>query len=172
AVNDAPVVSVTGSAPTYTEGGSAVLLFSGASVNTVEPGQSINQMVFSITNLSNGSFEKLVIDGTDVTLTDATNVTTSGNGTTVQVSVSGSTATVTVTHAGISAATAQSILNSMAYRNDSQGPSGSPRVVTVETVRDSGGTANGGVDARTVSVSSTVTLVAVNDAPTLSGGPY
>lgn len=172
AVNDAPVVTVTGSTPTYTEGGSAVMLFSGASVNTVEAGQSINQMVFTITNLANGASEKLVIDGTDVTLTNATSVTTIGNGTTVQVSVSGSTATVTLSHAGISAATAQSILNSMAYRNDSQGPSGSPRVVTVETVRDSGGVSSGGVDTRTVGVSSTVSLVAVNDAPTLSGGPY
>ena len=64
AVNDAPVVAVAGSTPTYTEGGSAVLLFSGASVNTVEAGQSISQMVFTITNLANGASEKLVIDGT------------------------------------------------------------------------------------------------------------
>ena len=172
AVNDAPVVSVTGSTVTYTEGSSAVPLFGGVSLNTVESGQTITQMVFTITNLSNGSFEKLGIDGTAVTLADGTNVTTIGRGATVQVSVSGTTATVTMTHAGLSAAQAQTMLNNVSYRNDSQGPSGSPRVVTIETVRDNGGVSNGGVDTRVVGVSSTVNVAGVNDAPTLSGGPY
>ena len=172
AVNDAPVVSVVGSTVTYTEGSSAVQLFSGASFNTVESGQSINQIVFTVTNRSNGSSEKLVIDGTAVALIDGTNVITSGNGTSVQVSVSGTTATVTMNHAGLSAAQAQVLLNNMGYRNDSQAPSGSPRVVTIETVRDNGGVSNGGVDTRVVGVSSTVNVAGANDAPTLSGGPY
>lgn len=172
AVNDAPVISVTGSTVTYTEGSSAVPLFGGVSFNTVESGQTITQMVFTITNLSNGSFEKLGIDGTAVTLADGTNVTTIGSGATVQVSVSGTTATVTMTHAGLSAAQAQTMLNNVSYRNDSPGPSGSPRVVTIETVRDNGGVSDGGVDTRVVGVSSTVNVAGVNDAPTLSGGPY
>lgn len=171
-VNDMPVVNLSATNPTYTENTSAVQLFSGATINTVESGQSINQIVFTITNRSNGSSEKLVIDGTAVALIDGTNVITSGNGTSVQVSVSGTTATVTMTHAGLSAAQAQVLLNNMGYRNDSQAPSGSPRVVTIETVRDNGGVSNGGVDTRVVGVSSTVNVVGVNDAPTLSGGPY
>ena len=172
AVNDAPVVNTIGTSPTYTEDGAAVQLFSGTSISTVEAGQTIVGVVFTVSNLGNGAAEKLVIDGSDVSLVGNNSVFTSGNGMTVTVTVSGSTATVTLTHTGLAAATAQSIVNSIAYRNDSQGPSGSARVVTLESVRDSGGTANGGLDTRLVNVSSTVSVVAVNDAPTLSGGPF
>lgn len=87
-------------------------------------------MVFTVANLNNGGSEKLVIDGTDVTLLNNTRVTTTGNSLTVLVSGTGGTVTVTLIHSGLSAATAQSIINTIAYRNDSQGPSGVPREVT------------------------------------------
>ncbi|MFJ4375476.1 DUF4347 domain-containing protein [Pseudomonas japonica] len=172
AVNDAPVVSVTGTNPTFTEDGSAVALFSGASINAVESTQNIILMTISVSNLANGPSEKLVIDGSDVTLTNGTNLVTLNNGATVTVSVSSGTATVSLAHAGLSTATAQTIVNNIAYRNDSNAPSGSSRTVTLTNVRDSGGTLNSGVNTTTVNAASIVTLVPVNDAPTLSGGPY
>lgn len=172
AVNDAPVVSVTGTNPTFTEDGSAVALFSGASINAVESTQSIILMTISVSNLANGASEKLVIDGSDVTLTNGTNLVTLNNGATVSVSVSSGTATVSLAHSGLSTATAQTIVNNIAYRNDSNAPSGTSRTVTLTNVRDSGGTLNSGVNTTTVNAASIVTLVSVNDAPTLSGGPY
>ncbi|MFD2641623.1 DUF4347 domain-containing protein [Pseudomonas japonica] len=172
AVNDAPVVSATGTNPTFTEDGSAVAMFSGASINTVESTQNIILITISVSNLANGPSEKLVIDGSDVTLTNGTNLLTLNNGATVSVSVSAGTATVSLGHAGLSTATAQTIVNNIAYRNDSNAPTGTSRTVTLSNVRDSGGLANGGQNTVAVNVASIVTLVAVNDAPTLSGGPY
>ncbi|MFW3898427.1 DUF4347 domain-containing protein [Pseudomonas bharatica] len=171
-VNDAPVVNVSGTNPTYTENGSAVQLFSGATINTVETGQSVIQMTFTVTGVANGAAEKLVIDGSDVNLVNGTNVVTAINGTTVSVSVVSGTATITLTHSGLSSSAAQAILNAMAYRNDSESPNTANRVVSVDSVRDNGGTSNGGLNTATVGILSTVTVVAVNDAPTLSGGPY
>ncbi|NIE74160.1 DUF4347 domain-containing protein [Pantoea sp. Ap-967] len=171
AVNDPPQVTANGTNPTFTEDGAAVAVFSGAAISTVESGQTINQLTLTVSNLANGTAEKLVIDGSDVTLTNGTSVFTSGNGLTVSVSVASGTATLTITHGGLSTATAQSILNTIAYRNDSNAPTGTLRTVTLTSVRDSGGTSNGGIDTSALSITSVVTLVAVNDAPVLSGGP-
>jgi len=171
-VNDAPVVNSTGTNPTYTENGSAVVLFSGTTINTVETGQFIKQMMFTVSGLLDGTLERLTIDGTQVNLVSGTNVVTLNNSTTVTVSLNGGTALVTLTHSGLASATAQTIVNNMTYNNASEGPSGSSRVVTLFTVTDTGGVANAGADAVAPGITSTVTLVSVNDAPTLSGGPY
>ncbi|MBK5009826.1 DUF4347 domain-containing protein, partial [Pseudomonas sp. S60] len=173
AVNDAPLVNVTGTNPTYTENTPAVQLFSGATINTVEPGQKVAQMTFTVSNVANGAAEKLVIDGSDVTLVNGTSVVTNNNGLVVTVSVISGTASVTLSSsAGLDTATAQTILNTMAYRNDSESPNTANRVVTLSTVSDDGGSANGGVPTAAVGVFSTVTVVGVNDAPVLVGGPY
>lgn len=172
-VNDAPVVNITATNPTYTENTSAVQLFTGATINTVESGQSVLQMVFTVSNIANGAAEKLVIDGTDVPLVQGTSLTTSANGMSITVSVSSGTATVTLEKAsGLSTATAQTILNNIAYRNDSETPTTVNRVVTLSTVSDSGGNTNGGQPTAAVGIFSTVTVVGINDAPVLSGGPY
>ena len=173
AVNDAPVVNITATNPTYTENGSAVQLFTGATINTVESGQSVLQMVFTVSGIANGAAEKLVIDGTDVTLVQGTSVVTSVNGISITVSVSSGTASVTLDKAsGLSTATAQTILNNISYRNDSETPTTVNRVVTLSTVSDNGGTVDGGQPTASVGIFSTVAVVGVNDAPVLAGAPY
>jgi len=172
-VNDAPVVNVTASNPTYTENTSAVQLFSGATINTVEAGQKIAQMTFTVSTVYNGAAEKLLIDGSDVTLINGTTLTTNNNSITVTVSVSSGTANVTLTSsAGLDVATAQTVLNTMAYRNDSESPNTANRVVTLNTLSDNGGTDNGGIPTSAVGIASTVTVVGINDAPVLAGAPY
>ncbi|QTX19400.1 DUF4347 domain-containing protein [Comamonas aquatica] len=172
-VNDAPVVNVSASNPTYTENTSAVQLFSGATVNTVESGQKVIQMTFTVSGLANGAAEKLVIDGSDVTLINGTSLTTNNNSITVTVSVTSGTASVTLSSgAGLDVATAQTVLNIMAYRNDSESPNTANRVVTLNTLSDNGGTDDGGIPTIAVGVASTVTVVGINDAPVLAGGPY
>ena len=91
-VNDEPTLSVTGSDPAFTEDGSAVGLFSSASINTVESGQNVSQIVVTVTNVNNGASEKIIIDGTSVALTDGTNGTTTTNSFAYSVSVTGTTA--------------------------------------------------------------------------------
>ncbi|WP_312586804.1 DUF4347 domain-containing protein [Comamonas terrigena] len=172
-VNDAPVVNITATNPTYTENASAVQLFNGASINTIESGQKVSQMTFTVSGVANGAAEKLVIDGSDVTLINGTSLTTNNNSITVTVSVTSGTANVTLSSgAGLDVATAQTVLNTMAYRNDSESPNTANRVVTLTTVSDNGGSANGGIPTAAVGIFSTVTVVGVNDAPVLAGAPY
>ncbi|GLZ85645.1 hypothetical protein Pres01_16960 [Metapseudomonas resinovorans] len=169
-VNDAPTLSATGGTPTYTENGAAVDLFSGVSVGTIEAGQTITGLTLTVSNLANGASEILRIDGTDIILVNGTSgTTTGGNGIGYSVSVSGGTATLTLTIAGgLSAANAQTVIDGMSYRNSSEAPSGSSRVVTLTSISDSGGTSNGGVDSTSLSVAATVGIEAVNDAPSIT----
>lgn len=165
--NDAPTLTVTTSTPTFTEGGSAVALFSGAAVGTGESGQSILSLTLTVSNVSNGGSEILNIDGTEIALADGTG-TTADNGIPYTVSVVGTTATVALSKAaGITTATAQTLIDNMSYQNDSDDPSTvSSRTATLTSVKDSGGTDNGGKDTAALSIASTVTIASVNDAPT------
>lgn len=169
-VNDAPTVSATGGTPTYTENGSAVDLFNGVSISAIESGQTITGMTLTVTNLADGASEILTIDGVDVTLTNGFSTITSTNAMTVTVSVVGGTATVTVSKAGgIGTADAQTLVDGISYRNTSDTPTtADSRVVTLTSITDNGGTANGGVDAASLSIEATVTVVAADDPSTVS----
>ncbi|WP_315709646.1 Ig-like domain-containing protein [Brenneria uluponensis] len=168
-VNDAPTVAATGNDPSYNENGSAVDLFSSVTVSTVEAGQTITQLILTVSNLSDGSSEVLVADGSSIALTNGNSGTTTTNSMSYSVSVSGSTATVTFSSvAGISSAAATTLVDGLGYRNDSENPTSDSRVVTLTSVTDNGGTSNSGVDTTSLSLASTVTVTAINDAPTLS----
>ncbi len=167
-INDAPSVSATGGTPTYTENASAADLFSGVTVSTVESGQNINQVVLTVTNLADGTSELLRVDGTDLTLTNGTSGTSSGgNLVGYSVAVTGSTATVTLTGNWTTAVT-QTLVDNLSYRNTSENPTeGANRVVTLTSIKDSGGIANTGFDTTALSVTATVTVASVNDAPSI-----
>ena len=172
-VNDPPTLMATASNPTFTEKGSGVNLFSAAAVSTVESGQAIVSLQLRVYNLANGSNEILTVDGTDLTLTNGTTATTATNALSANVSVASGVATVTLSKtAGISTAATQTLINGITYRNTSNAPTGNSRTVTLSSIGDNGGAANGGISAVSVNIPSTVTIVAVNDAPTLAGGPY
>ncbi|MEQ9931372.1 Ig-like domain-containing protein [Pectobacterium parvum] len=168
-VNDAPTLSATGNNVTYTENGSAVDLFSNVSVSTVEAGQNITRFSLVISNVSNGSSEQLQIDGTTIALINSNSGTTTANGLSYSVSVAAGTATLTLSKAGgISASVAAAAIDGITYRNTSENPTGPTRTVTLMSISDNGGTSNGGVETTTLSIAATVTIVAVNDSPTIS----
>lgn len=168
-VNDVPTLTATGGTPTYTENGSAVDLFSGVSISAVESGQTITGMTLTVSNLADGSSEILRIDGTDIALTDGNNGTTASNSIGYSVSLVGGTATLTLSKAGgVSTTVAQTTVDGMSYRNSSETPSSSTRVVTLTGITDNGGTSNGGVDSTSLSIASSITVVSVNDAPTVA----
>lgn len=168
-VNDAPTLTATGGSPTFTEGGAAVALFSGGAVSTIEAGQTITSLVLTVGNLSDGASETLNIDGTNVALTNGNSGTTTVNSVGYTVSVAGTTATVTLAKAvGISAANMMTLVNGITYRNSSDNPTAGDRVITLTSIKDNGGTANGGADTRTLAIAATVIVVAINNAPVLS----
>jgi VCBS repeat-containing protein len=174
AVNNAPTLSATTSTPTFTEKGTAVSLFSSAAVSAIEAGQKILQVQLTVNNVTDnaGADEVLSIDGYDVALNNGNSVTTTNNnGYTAAVSLTGGTATVTIAKiGGFSADAAQALVNSLTYKNTNNNPvDGSTRAVTLTTLQDDGGTSNSGADTRSgLTIASTVTIRAVNDAPTLS----
>ncbi|MDE1462240.1 DUF4347 domain-containing protein [Spartinivicinus poritis] len=168
AVNDEPTLTANASNPTYTEGGSAASLFSGTSVSTVESGQTVSGLTFTVTNVTNGSNERVNVDGTTIVLTHGTNGTTASNSLNYSVSVIGTTATISLTGGTLSAAATQTLVDNMSYQNNSNSPNTSNRVVTLTSIQDSGGTANGGDNTGSLAIASTVTVVQNNDEPTLT----
>ncbi len=166
AVNDAPTLSVSTSNPTFTEGGSAAEPFSSASTDVVESGQQVERLTLTVNNVADGSAETLTLDGSSVALTDGNSVNTANNGLSASVSASSGTATVTVS-GGFSESTANTVLDTLAYRHTGDDPSTSnDRTITITEIVDDGGTSNGGSDTASVSKSGTVSLTPVNDAPT------
>ncbi|EAR61561.1 cadherin-like domain-containing protein [Neptuniibacter caesariensis] len=165
AVNDAPTLSLTGDSPTFTEGGSAVGVYSSATANTIESGQTFSALTFTVSNLSDGNSEVLNVNGSALALVNGSGSTTNFS---YNVSLSSGTATITLTGGSLNAASLEALLEGVTYQNNSQDPTAGNRVVTLTSLQDSGGTANSGVDTSTPNVTSTVTVQAVNDAPTLS----
>lgn len=171
-VNDAPLLSGVASNPTFTENGADPLqggwatLFTGVAVNPVENAQHVIEVRFSVAGVADGSAEKIRIDGQEVSLANASGTTSAGSFG-YAVNVSNGVATVVVSKAGAANADWKSLLDSVAYRNTSNAPSGTARTVTLTQVKDDGGTANGGVDTTKLNLSSSVAIVASDSAPTM-----
>src|SRR5690606_15707897 len=118
-----------------------------------EPNQSIKTLVFTISNLANGSNEVINVDGSQVQLTQGFTTTTPGDAMLVSVTVNGTTATLTLTHnVGISAAAAQTLVEGMNYSNNSNDPGVGSRTVTLTALQATGGTANGGLDTASLNI--------------------
>ena len=163
--NDAPVISVTGDSPTWTESG-PVDLFSGASVDLVEAADNVASLVFTVDGLADGSDERLILDGESFELTDLVTGTSDSRGYDVAVSVSGTTATVTISKSGgFSSSDAQTLINAIAYDNQSDAPSGTTRTVTFQSINEDAATNQTTSDGTT----SIVTMSGVNDAPEFVG---
>jgi len=162
-VNDAPTVTATGKNPTFTEDGGAVQLFSPVTVSAVESAQKIIELNLTVSNVTDGADETLIVDGKTLALT-------SGSGTinstiNYTVSLAAGTATVTLSQAA-GFADAQYLVTWLSYQNTSNTPTTtSGRVVTLTSIKDSGGIENSGADTTTLSIASTVTVASSNDAP-------
>ncbi|MFX8422200.1 hypothetical protein ABTL73_21060, partial [Acinetobacter baumannii] len=69
-----PTLTATASNPTFTEAAgsgtqaAAVNVFSGTAVSTIEAGQTITSLTFTVGGLVDGANEKLSVDGTAITL--------------------------------------------------------------------------------------------------------
>ena len=161
-INEQPTLTATGSNPAFAEGGAAVDLFGAPAASTVEPGQSFTSLILTVTNVTDGASEILSFLGNDIALTDGNAVAG------VTVSVVGTTATVTFPGAA-DAAALQQLIDSLAYRNTSQNPTGADRVITITSLTDSGGTADGGDDTAALTIVSTVNVNPANDAAIISG---
>ena len=132
AIDDEPTLIATGQNPTFTGGGGAVDIYSAVTNSTVEFGQTFTSMTLTVTNVTDGTDEILLFDGSDVALTNGNSVAgTATNGLTVNVSVTGSTATVSFSGADLNTAQLQMLVDAMTYSNTSQNPTDANRVITI-----------------------------------------
>lgn len=167
AVNDAPTLSSTalgssGAPVPFTEGGTAPALFSGTATDSGEPGQDLASVMLMVSGLRDGASEVLVVDGADIVLT---NGAATVNGITYTVTVIGGTATVVLNMSADSAAWS-SLIDGIAYRNDSTDPTAGNRSITLTSVEDADG-------ARTaLAVTSHVNVSGENNAPVLASGGF
>ncbi|MDP2034757.1 MAG: tandem-95 repeat protein [Polaromonas sp.] len=173
-INDAPTLTATATSPTFTEGvgaaqSAAVAVFSGAAVSTIEAGQTISGLSFTIGGIADGANEQIVVNGTTIALGANSSGTTATNGLGYTVTIAGGVATVVLTGGTLTTAATQTLVNGITYQNTNvYNPTAGDRTFTLTQIIDSGGTANGGQNTSTLSMSSTVTVVPVNDvAPTL-----
>ena len=99
-INDAPTLGATAVNPAFTEGSGNADLFSGVTISTVESWDTVDELQFTVTNVTDGVDEMIVIDGENITLTDLNSGTTIANGYGYSISLSGTTATVILTTIG------------------------------------------------------------------------
>ncbi len=169
AVNDEPTLTATGGNPTFTEDGAAVDLFSGVTASTVEAGQTLTRLDFTVTNVTDGAAERITVDGTTIQLTNGTSGTTATNSLSYTVTVASGTATVSLTQgAGITPAQMQTLVDGMTYQHTSQDPTAATRVVTLTRLDDNGSNSAPNDNTATLSLVSTVTVTAQNDPPTIT----
>ncbi len=147
AVNDAPTLSPGNSTVSYTEGGSAVLMSTLVVADVDSP--ALQEATVSISDFRPGDILSVVTSaGFSASYNSGTGVmVVSGSGTPAEL---------------------QAVLRSVSYSSSSDDPTfgGSDQTRQINfSVKDSGGLASNVATAQ-------VSLTAVNDAPTLSGGPY
>ncbi|WBY03784.1 DUF4347 domain-containing protein [Ramlibacter tataouinensis] len=151
-VNDAPTLTVGGSGGTFTEGagssqGTAVSLFTGAVVSTIESAQNLVGLTLTAAGLQDGGAETLIIDGTQVSLGANGTGTTATNGLTYTVTLGGAGAAtiVLVKPAGVAPSVMSALVNGLQYQNTHiDAPTGGNRTFTVTQLQDSGGWGMGG----------------------------
>ncbi|MBF0145809.1 MAG: DUF4347 domain-containing protein [Magnetococcales bacterium] len=163
--NDAPTFTGLNATPTFTEGGSAVVLdadvtvsdpeldsgtFSGATLQLVRSGGANGEDVFG----TNGN---LAFSGTNL----------NWNGTTVGAITTNSGGTLLLQfNANATTAIVNSVLQNITYTNSSEVPGGSVQIGWTLNDGNSGTQGSGGSASATGSI--TVTLAGVNDAPTFA----
>lgn len=160
----APSLSATAGAPVFTEGGSAVDLFSGVVASTNDSGQSITSLTLTVSNVSNGAAEVLTIGGVAISLTNGNTGSVSGG--IFIVSVVSGTATVTLGALSLTNAGAGSLVDGITYSNTSENPTPGTRTVTLTAIADNGASNY----STSLNIAATVTVTAVNDAPVVTPG--
>src|SRR5204862_77889 len=127
---------------------------------------SVTGLSFTVGGLADGANERIVVDGTAITLGANSSGTTLTNAMSYTVTIVAGTATVALTKAaGVSAAAINTLVNGITYQDtNTDNPTAGSRTFTLTQIQDSGG----GSNTSALSIASTVTVAAVNDAPTLT----
>lgn len=168
--NSAPtLVSQGGNNLTLDTRGGSVTLFKDTAINTGEAGQALTKLSIGIDGLNNPHQEYLTVDGTVIDLSkDSAGTTVNGYQYTYTYNaLSGESSLVLSSVQGISSMAMMTLIDGLSYSAGKESTSASGlRTITLTELQDNGGTANGGSDTATLTVSGSVNL-ALNDAPAI-----
>ncbi|MEQ9877304.1 beta-propeller fold lactonase family protein [Pectobacterium aroidearum] len=168
--NSAPtLVSQGGSSLTLDTRGASVTIFKDTAVNTGEAGQALTKLSIGIDGLNNPHQEYLTVDGTVIDLSkDSAGTTVNGYQYTYTYNaLSGESSLVLSSVQGISSMAVMKLVDGLSYSTGKESTSASGlRTITLTELQDNGGTANGGSDTATLTVSGSVNL-AFNELPTI-----
>ncbi|PPE56590.1 membrane protein [Pectobacterium brasiliense] len=168
--NSAPtLVSQGGNNLTLDTRGGSVTLFKDTAINTGEAGQALTKLSIGIDGLKAPHQEYLTVDGTVIDLSkDSAGTTVSGYQYTYTYNaLSGESSLVLSSVQGISSMAMMTLVDGLSYSAGKESTSASGvRTITLTELQDNGGTANGGSDTATLTVSGSVNL-ALNDAPAI-----
>ncbi|WP_432652346.1 beta-propeller fold lactonase family protein [Pectobacterium sp. PL152] len=168
--NSAPtLVSQGGSSLTLDTRGASVTIFKDTAVNTGEAGQALTKLSIGIDGLNNPHQEYLTVDGTVIDLSkDSAGTTVSGYQYSYTYNaLSGESSLVLSSVQGISSMAVMKLVDGLSYSAGKESTSASGlRTITLTELQDNGGTANGGSDTATLTVSGSVNL-AFNELPTI-----
>ena len=162
--NTAPTLDATAiDNQTYDTHGTVVNPFSNTTISAGEIGQSIIELTLTIDGVDNAANEFVVIAGTRINLASDS----SGQAGDYHYTYTRSygTGTLVISHeAGVTAAAAQTLVNGIAYVNDTEQATTGTRTITLTSLRDNGGTEGEGNDTGDIAISATIAL-AINNAP-------
>ncbi|MEQ9890315.1 beta-propeller fold lactonase family protein [Pectobacterium aroidearum] len=168
--NSAPtLVSQGGSNLTLDTRGASVTIFKDTAVNTGEAGQALTKLSIGVDGLNNPHQEYLTVDGTVIDLSkDSAGTTVSGYQYSYTYNaLSGESSLVLSSVQGISSMAVMKLVDGLSYSTGKESTSASGlRTITLTELQDNGGTANGGSDTATLTVSGSVNL-AFNELPTI-----
>ncbi len=159
AVNDSPTVSLLGTNPTYIENDPAIFIDPGATVLDLDS-QDFDSGKLTISFSNGGTADDRLIIQNNTTNQIQVNDTSILYDTTLIATFSGGIGTQDLVISFNSKATptaVQALIRSISYANVSENPSTTPRLVSFVLTDGDGGTS--------ATVSQTINLTAVNDAP-------
>ncbi|PWC62034.1 hypothetical protein TSH58_25810, partial [Azospirillum sp. TSH58] len=142
AVN-APSLTATGNATTFTNSSSPADLFSSVTANANDLGQVFTGLTFTVTGVLDGMSEYLIFvvpggSSSIMNLADGASLMSGTFGVTGGATLNGSTLTVTISGLRLSANEMQSLLDGFYYNNAAGTPSNGQRIITLASVTDSG----------------------------------
>ena len=86
-------------------------------MSTVETGQTLTGLTFTVSGLVDGANETIVVDGKTITLGSTSSGTTTTNALAYTATVSGGTATVVLSGGTLAPAAVQTLVNGISYQD-------------------------------------------------------
>jgi hypothetical protein len=138
-VDDTIVINTTGNTVVFTEGGNASGALFTASIDTIETGDNITQLILTLSNTEAGDTLSFAATDIDLNSGGATGPDARAHGFNYTVSNDNTDTVITIDHAGADDGSVNDLLNSVVFNNTSNtNLNQTPKTVTLISITDSG----------------------------------